>query len=449
MTETVKELYRRHLEVLDEALARSLAYAETNGRPFDAVVFHSGRVAAYHRDDEAVPFRPSAHFRRWVPPLDGPEHVVLARPGAKPRVVRVRPRDNWYDTSAPPPSYWEDAVDFVEVESFAEVGGAIGPFSRTAYVGPSAEAAAELGLAAAVEPAELMAPLDWFRAYKTELEVSRLQLAAERSARGHEAARKAFRSWSSEREIHWTYMQAAELLETPYASIVALDDKSAILHYQGKRGADAAPGKVLLLDAGAYAEGYASDITRTWAQDDCHEVYRTLLDAVDRLERDLVAMVTPGRPYLEIHLEAYRRISRLLVEVGLVKVGVEEAVASRLTSAFFPHGVGHHLGLQVHDVGGHQADPEGGKSPPPEEHPFLRNTRILEPGHVVTIEPGIYFIPMLLDPWRSGDGAGSVDWGLVDRLLPHGGIRIEDNVVCTGDGPRDLTRSLIAGPRGE
>ena len=137
----------------------------------------------------------------------------------------------------------------------------------------------------------------------------------------------------------------------------------------------------------------------------------------------------------------------MLIEAGVVKTGLEKAVESRLASAFFPHGVGHLIGLQVHDVGGHQAGPEGGEAPPPEEHPFLRNTRILEPGHVVTIEPGLYFIPMLLDPWRNGDKAGVVDWDLVDRLLPHGGIRIEDNVVCTEDGPVDLTRPLIAGPR--
>ncbi len=133
----------------------------------------------------------------------------------------------------------------------------------------------------------------------------------------------------------------------------------------------------------------------------------------------------------------------------MVKTSADEAIERRLTSAFFPHGVGHLLGLQVHDVGGHQASLEGGEAKPPEEHPFLRNTRILEPGQVVTIEPGIYFIPLLLEPHRAGDGAAAVDWDLVDRLLPHGGIRIEDNVVCTEDGPDDLTRPLIAGPRGE
>lgn len=443
------DLYRQHLEVLDHQLTRSLDLAGQQGQPFDAVVFHAGRTTVYHRDDEGVPFRPGYHFRRWVPPLEGSEHVVLAEPGKKPRVIRVRPRDYWYETTPPPPSYWEDAVDFVEVETFAEVRETLTLPERTAYVGPSPEAAEELGLAGAVEPDELLAPLDWYRAYKTELEVSLIREACETAARGHETARKSFKAWGSEREIHWAYMKSADLLDTPYGNIVALDEKASILHYQNKRGEDHAPGKVLLIDAGALFEGYAADITRTWAQDDCDGVYLTLLEAVDRLERDLVAMVTPGRPYLEIHLEAYRRITQLLIEVGIVKTGIDEAVEHGLTSAFFPHGVGHLLGLQVHDVGGHQAGPEGGETKPPREHPFLRNTRILEPGHVVTIEPGIYFIELLLAPLRSGDGASRVDWDLVDRLLPHGGIRIEDNVVCTDGEPVDLTRSLIAGPRGE
>ena len=85
--------------------------------------------------------------------------------------------------------------------------------------------------------------------------------------------------------------------------------------------------------------------------------------------------------------------------------------------------------------------------PPPEEHPSLRTTRPLDNGHVVTIEPGIYFIDMLLEPVRGGDDASLVDWTLVDRLAGHGGIRIEDNIVCTPDGPRDLTRDLIEGPQ--
>ena len=225
----------------------------------------------------------------------------------------------------------------------------------------------------------------------------------------------------------------------PYGTIVAFDAKAAILHYQNKRGTEAAPGRTLLLDAGAAHEGYAADVTRTWTRGDVHPAFLELLRGVDAMERDLVAMVTPGRPYLEIHVEAHRGVARLLAAAGVVETSAEEALERG-------HGVGHHLGLQVHDVGGHQAGPDGGTVPPPAEYPFLRNTRILEPGHLVTIEPGIYFIPTLLDPLRAGDDAAAVDWDLVDELLPLGGVRIEDNVVCTEGEPRDLTRDLVEGP---
>jgi Xaa-Pro dipeptidase len=139
-------------------------------------------------------------------------------------------------------------------------------------------------------------------------------------------------------------------------------------------------------------------------------------------------------------------VAALLAEAGVIKVGVDEAVERGLARAFMPHGVGHHLGLQVHDVGGHQAGPDGGTAPPPDDHPFLRNTRTLEPGHLVTIEPGFYFIPMLLEPLRAGEHAAAVDWKLIERLERCGGARIEDDVLCTEDGRRDLSRPYLPGP---
>ncbi len=110
---------------------------------------------------------------------------------------------------------------------------------------------------------------------------------------------------------------------------------------------------------------------------------------------------------------------------------------SGLTRAFCPHGLGHLLGVQVHDVAG-RVDAAGRPPPPPEAHPALRLTRSLEAGMVVTIEPGLYVIPMLLAPTVGGS---DVDWGLVERLAGHGGIRIEDNLVVTADGARNLTPS--------
>ncbi len=440
--------YRDHLATLDRYLIEALEHAGRKGLALDGVLFHSGRQATYHRDDELIVFRPAAHFRRWVP-LDGPEHAVLARPGRRPLVVRVRPTDYWYDSSPAPESYWEGAVELEEVERFADVTGVTGPLERIAYAGNSAEAAAEAGIPEElVEPEALMAPLDWYRAYKTGHEVAAVRAAAESSAAGHRRAREVFLAGGTERDVHRAYLEAADRLEweMPYGTIVAFDAKAAILHYQNKRGAEAAPGQTLLLDAGSAHEGYAADITRTWTRGEVHPVFSELLAGVDAMERDLVAMVTPARPYLEIHVETHRRVANLLADTGVVKTSAEEVFERGITHTFLPHGVGHQLGLQVHDAGGHQAGPEGGEVAPPEEYPFLRNTRILEPGHLVTIEPGIYFTPTLLEPLRGGENAAAVDWQLVDQLIPLGGVRIEDNIVCTQGDPDDLTRALIAGP---
>jgi Xaa-Pro dipeptidase len=135
----------------------------------------------------------------------------------------------------------------------------------------------------------------------------------------------------------------------------------------------------------------------------------------------------------------------LLCEHGVLTGSPEAALAQRLTSVFLPHGLGHHLGLQVHDVGGRQVDPAGRTQDPPPDHPYLRTTRTLEEGHVVTIEPGLYFIPLLLDPVRQDERGANVDWDVVEELLPCGGIRIEDDVLVTRAGCEDLTRPFVPG----
>jgi Xaa-Pro dipeptidase len=118
-------------------------------------------------------------------------------------------------------------------------------------------------------------------------------------------------------------------------------------------------------------------------------------------------------------------------------------VASGITRSFLPHGLGHLLGLQVHDAGGHLADTAGRRREPPRGDPFLRLTRTLSPGMVVTIEPGLYFIPALLRAMLAKHEA-HVSRAMIERLLPFGGIRIEDNVAVTADGHRNLTREAFA-----
>ena len=114
-----------------------------------------------------------------------------------------------------------------------------------------------------------------------------------------------------------------------------------------------------------------------------------------------------------------------------------------VTSTFFPHGLGHPIGLQVHDVAGF-TDEDGKVIPRPDGHPFLRMTRVLEPGMVVTIEPGLYFIPTLLSKLKARPEGKAVNWDKVEQLLPWGGVRIEDEVHCTDGVPENLTRDAFA-----
>ena len=161
---------------------------------------------------------------------------------------------------------------------------------------------------------------------------------------------------------------------------------------------------------------------------------------MERLQQERCARVAPGLPYAELHREAHVRIGGLLHALGILRVGGDAAFELGLTRPLFPHGLGHFLGIQVHDVAGRQAAPRGGTAPPPAHSPYLRTTRTIAEHQVFTIEPGVYFIEMLLREHRTGPSSKHFDWKLVDRLAPFGGVRIEDDVLVTSSGHRNLSR---------
>jgi Xaa-Pro dipeptidase len=273
--------------------------------------------------------------------------------------------------------------------------------------------------------------------------------ASRLGARGHVAAATAYHAGASEFEVHQAYCSAAGLREQelPYGNIVAFGEGAAILHYTTLGRRRDVPRPSFLIDAGAQCRGYASDITRTYAaKSGVDPQFVELLDAVEVLQQELCDAVRPGVDYREIHLLAHRRIAEALCRLGIV-VGCtpEDAVQNGLSGVFFPHGIGHLLGLQVHDVAGLAADDAGqAELPRPAGHRYLRLTRTLEPGFVVTIEPGVYFIDLLLEQAKQ-DGLGRyVHWDSVRRLKPYGGIRIEDDVACTSGAPENLTRDAFA-----
>ena len=161
---------------------------------------------------------------------------------------------------------------------------------------------------------------------------------------------------------------------------------------------------------------------------------------MDAVQRRLCDRARDGTSFVSLHESAHRLVAQVLVDHRILRCSCDEAYERGVTRSFLPHGLGHLLGLQVHDAGGHLEEPGGPTGTPPAEHPFLRLTRTLEPGFVVTVEPGIYFIPSLLDELRGGPLNRLVNWNLVDRLLPCGGVRVEDNVLVTEQGSRNLTR---------
>ncbi len=432
--------FAEHLRIRRAGLAEDL---EAVG--FDALLLESGRPRLFFRDDQSPPFRTNPHFLHFCP-HPGPDNLLLLPKDGQPILLALIADDYWHE----PPTLGEDlfwASGFRIRRSasrreqaaalLAEMGS-----RRIAAISETPHLSQALGMAH--NPRPLLSRLEWRRAVKTPYEIDCISEANGVAARGHRMAEEAFYAGGSEAAIHRAFMAGVggSEGELPYPTIVALNEKGAILHYEGKRS-DVEGGRSLLIDAGVEVRGYASDITRTRAGRRASDEFRGLLAAMEEAQLGLVDEVRAGRPWAEVQMAAHHALAGALRDQGVLRVAPEAAVESGLSRAFFPHGVGHFLGLQVHDVGGRLRDPEGRVAPPPKSHAALRTTRILEAGMVVTVEPGVYFIESLLRPHREGKGASAVNWSAVDALAPYGGVRIEDNVVATGAAPRNLTREHL------
>jgi Xaa-Pro dipeptidase len=246
----------------------------------------------------------------------------------------------------------------------------------------------------------------------------------------------------SELDLHLLFLATTlqDDPETPYKNIVALGENASTLHHISyRKKANARAVESLLVDAGAACNGYCSDVTRTYVKGAgaTADAFGDLLGRTEAMQQRLCAGVVAGKPYESLHEEAHRQIGEILSAIGIAKVGAEEAVQSGISRAFFPHGLGHSLGLTCHDAGCAEIKPKA-------NNPFLRNTTTISVDQVFTIEPGIYFIDMLLGPLRHGANAARIDWNLVDALATLGGIRIEDDVQVLDGGLRNFTRDHLS-----
>lgn len=427
----------------DTALARE--QKQKAGKKFDAILLHSGTEQVYFGDDRHVKFQAFGHFSHWLP-VNRPDQFVLYRTGRKPVYLQVVPDDYWYEQAVVMEDAWTEQFEVVRLNQVAAVPKHLDGLS-CAYLGGNTELAGSWGIAPELcNPANLLAYLDFQRGAKTLYELEQLRAASKLALQGHAAARQRFLQGGNEYEIHMAFLAACNILEeeSPYTNIVALDEKSAILHYQNKRRQSGKNSQVLLIDAGCKVNGYCSDITRTTIKDTTHPVFQSLVKGMDTLQLSLVDVLRPGMRYPELQTQALRGVVNLLVEHDICYGKVDALCEQGVAQWFMPHGVGHLLGIQVHDVGGHQVDENGAKLPPPPESPTLRNTRVMAENMVFTVEPGLYFIPLILENKRKEELAKLVNWKLVDELYPCGGIRIEDNVRVLSDGVENLTRQFEA-----
>ena len=432
-------LYAAHVATLCARHDHALA----NAGAAHAVVF-AGCPKTVFLDDRQYPFRANAHFLSWAPLPSLPLSYIVYSPGETPRLVYYLPHDYWHPVPGQPEGYWTSEFDIRVVHDVEHIAAHL-PDDRDKciLIGEIDDPAHAFGIER-INPTTAINILHYARGVKTDYEVACMRLASTRGALGHVAAEAAFREGLSEFDIHRAYCRAVSHTdnELPYDNIVALNAHGAVLHYTDFDREPPQPIRSFLIDAGAQVHGYASDITRTHAYDDAR--FAELIQRMDAAQLAIVGCIRAGVDYRDLHIDTHRILAGVLADAGFVTGDHDTLLATGVTSAFYPHGLGHLLGVQVHDVGGFMENESGTTIDPPSGHPFLRLTRKLESNMVLTVEPGIYVIDMLLDKLRGTDAENHVNWAEVDWLRPFGGIRIEDNVRVTADGCENLTRNAFA-----
>lgn len=440
MDDALVTIYTAHVTI--NKLRHDVALAESK---FDHAVIFSGALHYQFLDDMAYPFKVNPHFKAWVPVTDNPNCFIVYTPGVKPKLLYFQPVDYWHKVASKPTEKWVEKFDLVMIAHPDEAKQHI-PSGRVAFLGEWDERFASWG-DLTPNPEAVMNSLHWDRSKKTEYEIECLRRANVRGARGHLAAERAFRDGLSEFEIHFQYLRAADHVEeeVPYGNIIACNEHGSTLHYyhHDRTELDQSHLYSFLIDAGAQFNGYASDITRTYSRskDELHE----LIDAMNTMQLELVDACKPNVNYIDLHLLAHRKVAEILLRFGFVRdLTAEATVESGVSSTFFPHGLGHFLGLQVHDVGGFMGDRTGHTIAKPAGHPYLRITRVVDTGMVLTIEPGLYFIESLLGELQKSANAKYVDWTKVNAFRKYGGIRIEDDILITENGNENFTRAAFA-----
>ncbi len=286
------------------------------------------------------------------------------------------------------------------------------------------------------------------RSIKDEQEIAEIEKAVDIAWEMHTTSMRMARPGVYEREITGTIEGISLKYGSPvsFPVIQSMDGQILHNHYHGNKLVE---GRMMVTDAGSETiMHYASDITRTVPVGGrFNQRQKEIYSIVLRMIEEATAKAAPGVTNRELHLHATRVLVEEMKNLGLMKGDVEEAVKQGAHALFFPHGLGHMMGLDVHDMEGLGEDYVGYDDEVRRSDQFglafLRLGRKLEPGFVITIEPGCYFIPALIDLWRSeGRFREFIAYEKLDAYRDFGGIRVEDDVLITAEGHRILGRPI-------
>jgi Xaa-Pro aminopeptidase len=295
---------------------------------------------------------------------------------------------------------------------------------------------------------ELIKAVISLRSVKEKVEIEEIEKMVDVAWEMHTTAMKMAHPGIYEREIAGK-IEGIALSHggaVPFPIILSINGQILHNHYHGNI---LRKGRLMVVDAGAESSlGYASDITRTSPvggkfSKKQQQIYEIVLAA----NMDSIKTIRPGIPFRDVHLKAATIIAEGLKELGFMKGNTEKAVLAGAHALFFPHGLGHMLGMDVHDMEGLGEDLVGYDKTIKRSEQFgtayLRLAKKLQPGYVLTVEPGIYFIPALTDQWKKSKKFKEyINYDRVDEYKDFGGIRIEDNVLVTEKGHRVLGKPI-------
>ncbi|MCJ1286982.1 hypothetical protein MMC26_006329 [Xylographa opegraphella] len=279
------------------------------------------------------------------------------------------------------------------------------------------------------------------RVVKDEYEIALIKKANEVSAIAHTAVLKAAKHARNERELEAIFLEkciANGAREQAYHGIFASGTNAATLHYQ-KNDQELGTRLNLLLDAGAEWRCYASDVTRTFPisgrfSKESREIY----DIVLRMQQECIQQLKEKVLWDDVHALAHEIAIEGLLDLGILTGRKEEIFEKRTSVAFFPHGLGHYLGMDTHDTGGHPDYKDKDRM-----FRYLRVRGRLPGGSIITVEPGIYFCRFILEPYLDDPvHKDHIDREILDRYWDVGGVRIEDNVLITETGYENLTTAV-------